>query len=1111
MSTYIQRQPRKQSRGTDTWRIYPQAAHGHSSLAILIVSLLALPLLCWIWTLLSRVINAAILAHAGTVAAAQTRRMPSKLARQYAGELSEVCVETEPGEEERVEAAESMPQASKPPLRLVTVTSNPSTHEGDSEDSVVHSGGISTRSELLSKHWDSNTLCGSDPSSGEQELLGDDLNDLGNNLGDIYVQDCDTDDKDATSEPLADWDASGKFTVVTQHSKDSVQEASALGSPHGSGDSSSDESDGAADPRPGQTRGTRVLARVEDFDNDNGASGGDEGDEHEDKEHQPVDNEDVLDVTEDDPLYACLQDLVAPDSAGDPRAASYTDGHLPRTFSEDPLVRRAYIQAFIAAAFHSATHDLRTGFEIPGLDDMVRTLRTVERRLGVDPDEHIIYYALGCTEPGCKGKFYEVKTSTNGKQYRMPLEPLPTTSLIAALQRILLRPGKVSELGHWRKEHKDDAGPVPPRPQEEWPGLQHRKGGKWGFEDITASELLQRFVALPMGLVLMFNIDWFCGLKRSKYSAGAIYCTLCNNPRAKRFLREETILLAVIPGPEEPSLEQLNAILEVFVLEARHLYDGILMRVPGSKDPQPCHVYVNIIAADLPGSWKATGLRGHTAQRFMCMVCKKTFHINTVMTAATSIDLNILPDWMPARDSPPDFMHAGYLGEAKHVVQGILIKGGMFTKRSNRDKPDEKFKGFLEDIWLPGSFNKVSTNLLTGAAGKADQWRIMATYLPVALYMSWQVDGVIPDMDAPKPRAGKKAAAEYDRVTALVNERRHHHALQAAESEVSPADLENMANERADRNYVQQYEAILKWCVAMRIWGSRSITVDDAWRAHECHMYSCQAWTRMLCHLTPYFHLLMHLILWVLRLGPAYVWWAFAYERFNGFLLKIHHNGHPGELEATMMCSWTKLHLIYDLILHLENLGDAKTIEDEESIKDLKACLHAPKAGKKTRGTLLTMLAAVTAAQSNELIVYPKHGRKLNLKHAGLYADVYEHLRKEWQGKVNLIPDTAPHDENGTAFIAVAIPMFSHVVVAGVRYGASTAQKGLSSRAADLGIDTWRARRLGEPQVLNTAQLSGHFALPSIEHRGRVLWVTMSLCWDSQEPDTVDDVQEDNC
>lgn len=65
-----------------------------------------------------------------------------------------------------------------------------------------------------------------------------------------------------------------------------------------------------------------------------------------------------------------------------------------------------------------------------------------------------------------------------------------------------------------------------------------------------------------------------------------------------------------------------------------------------------------------------------------------------------------------------------------------------------------------------------------------------------------------------------------------------------------------------------------------------------------------------------------------------------------------------------------------------------------------------------------------------------------------MYELVYEHLRKQWQDITALIPDTAPHTQDGTAFVAVAVPSFSHVIVAGVRYGASTAHRGLSCRYA---------------------------------------------------------------
>ncbi|OBZ66435.1 hypothetical protein A0H81_13641 [Grifola frondosa] len=117
-----------------------------------------------------------------------------------------------------------------------------------------------------------------------------------------------------------------------------------------------------------------------------------------------------LDIT-DDPLYAGAEDIFDDIHASkglDCFSTAPTYGSPP-AFSEDPILRAAYIQAFVAASVHGATHDMvqymlqgsfetissmsrRIPYDIPGLDKMARTLRTVERRLGVDPDQYIIYY-----------------------------------------------------------------------------------------------------------------------------------------------------------------------------------------------------------------------------------------------------------------------------------------------------------------------------------------------------------------------------------------------------------------------------------------------------------------------------------------------------------------------------------------------------------------------------------------------------------------------------------------------------------------------------------------------------------------------------------------------
>lgn len=281
-------------------------------------------------------------------------------------------------------------------------------------------------------------------------------------------------------------------------------------------------------------------------------------------------DDDTFDIGDDDPLYVSLDELHVGDN--DPLEPKPQPGELPRAFYEHPLVRRAYVQAFIAVAFHGATHDLaqymlecsrsqlvsfslQTGFEIDGLERMAVTLRTAERRLGLDPDDHITYYAVcdvcwdthhpstldelppdgKCVQEDCPGILFENKVFSDGKARRIPVKVLSATSPKDSIRRLVCRPGKLKELSEWRRGQKDEPGAKPPIDAEHWAGildeeyrmydmsdgwgwdaiqagLARRKGGPWDIEDVDVDEVNQRFVTLPNGIVMIFNLDWYvCG------------------------------------------------------------------------------------------------------------------------------------------------------------------------------------------------------------------------------------------------------------------------------------------------------------------------------------------------------------------------------------------------------------------------------------------------------------------------------------------------------------------------------------------------------------------------------------------------------------------------
>ena len=181
---------------------------------------------------------------------------------------------------------------------------------------------------------------------------------------------------------------------------------------------------------------------------------------------------------------------------------------------------------------------------------------------------------------------------------------------------------------------------------------------------------------------------------------------------------------------------------------------------------------------------------------------------------------------------------------------------------------------------------------------------------PVALFEAWRKGDTLPSGDAPIPKEGTKAHKAQEKQEDLMNKRRKKESAQREDG--NPDDVDQTPT---SRSYKEHFEAILLFCVAIRIFASRSITRAESLRAQELLSNACKLWAEMHCHMTPNFHISMHFNLFILLLGPAYAWWEWAYERHLGRVARFSTNGHSGgEMEATMMRKWTKRSLCQDLV-----------------------------------------------------------------------------------------------------------------------------------------------------------------------------------------------------
>ncbi|PKB93324.1 hypothetical protein RhiirA5_441643 [Rhizophagus irregularis] len=76
-------------------------------------------------------------------------------------------------------------------------------------------------------------------------------------------------------------------------------------------------------------------------------------------------------------------------------------------------------------------------------------------------------------------------------------------------------------------------------------------------------------------LGIMLSMDWFQLFKNLQFSTGAIYAIICNLFRDERFKPANILTLAMIPGPTEPKLHQLNHYLAPLVDQLIELWQGI--------------------------------------------------------------------------------------------------------------------------------------------------------------------------------------------------------------------------------------------------------------------------------------------------------------------------------------------------------------------------------------------------------------------------------------------------------------------------------------------------------------------------------------------------------
>jgi hypothetical protein len=168
--------------------------------------------------------------------------------------------------------------------------------------------------------------------------------------------------------------------------------------------------------------------------------------------------------------------------------------------------------------------------------------------------------------------------------------------------------------------------------------------------------------------------------------------------------------------------------------------------------------------------------------------------------------------------------------------------------------------------------------ITTGSTKKADEWRRLLTILPVVLWFVWRDN--LDKIPAGAPRV--------------------------------PTDAKQKPTFVRCRKKL--YDALLLLCTASSLLSCWNVALSSLHRGQTLLQWYCQALLRLKVPLSPNHHWAMHYEVIFRRFGPAYAWWVYAYERFNGLLQKVNLNYHEGEMESTLMRFWVRMHRLYELV-----------------------------------------------------------------------------------------------------------------------------------------------------------------------------------------------------
>ncbi|OAD66366.1 hypothetical protein PHYBLDRAFT_152438 [Phycomyces blakesleeanus NRRL 1555(-)] len=144
--------------------------------------------------------------------------------------------------------------------------------------------------------------------------------------------------------------------------------------------------------------------------------------------------------------------------------------------------------------------------------------------------------------------------------------------------------------------------------------------------------------------MLTLNINWFQPFDGVTYSCGAIYLSVNNLLREKRYKKENVVFVGLMSGQSEAKTSQINHYLCPLVTELNQLYSGVAIPTNECPSGTLVHAAILLVACDISAARNTCGFTLHASTN-ACHICNCQFshHLDGKGMAHSSF---IFSDWI---------------------------------------------------------------------------------------------------------------------------------------------------------------------------------------------------------------------------------------------------------------------------------------------------------------------------------------------------------------------------------------------------------------------------------------------------------------------------------